>query len=51
MGTGQGELAERSRTRPAALISHKLKQDFEGASGAGVGQLFVSHRLIQGSAE
>lgn len=36
---------------PSAFVSHKLRQDFEGAGGAEVGQLFMSHRLIQGRAE
>lgn len=48
---GRERLPERREQEPAAFISHKLRQDFEGAGGAGVGQLFVSHHLIQGHTE
>lgn len=48
---GRERLPERREQEPAAFISHKLRQDFEGAGGARVGQLFVSHHLIQGHAE
>lgn len=49
-GAARGSLRG-GEQEPVAFISHNLGQNFEGAGGAGVGQLFVSHCLIQGPAE
>jgi len=54
--SGCGKGARRGSLRggeqePVAFISRNLGQDSEGAGGAGVGQLFVSHHLIQGCTE